>query len=455
MFTLHDILQATGGSLIAGSGDASFPFSAASIDSRTINEGELFIPLKGTRSDGHEYIGQALLKGAGSLTEKELSIKMGKNKYLIKVENTLKALQKLAHFIRMKRPGMPLVGITGSNGKTTTKELAACVLERKFRVLKSEGNLNNQIGLPLNLARLSPEEDVAVLEMGASIPGDIKELCEIANPTHAILTNIGQSHLEGFGSMDMLLRTKLELADAAPMIAYNADDPLLAPAVKAYKGKILFGFGMGKGADLKAENISFKEKGSQFMLMGAGESLQVKLNIPGSFNIYNALAAAACGILFNVPFADIARAFESFEGVAMRYEIKELRGALFLNDVYNANPASMQEALKELKRLRGEKGGEGRAVAVLGDMLELGPYAEEAHRELGRLMKKEVDVFIGVGLLMNFASEEFKSNGNISFLCGDPEEAGRALLNSLKKGDTVLIKGSRGMKMEKVLEGEG
>lgn len=453
MFTLGDILRATGGSVIAGPGDASFPFSAASIDSRTIRQGELFVPLKGMRSDGHEHIQQALLKGAGSLTEKEISVPGIKNKALIKVENSLKTLQSLSHLIRVKRAGMPVVGITGSNGKTTTKELAAAVLERRYRVLKSEGNLNNHIGLPLNLTRLSTEHELLLLEMGASMPRDIKGLCDIALPTHGILTNIGQSHLEGFGSMEVLLRTKLELADAADFIIYNADDPLLAPALRAYKGKILLGFGLGKGADVRAEDVSFKEKGSQFTLKGAGESIEVDLSIPGLFNIYNALAAAACGILFNAGLSEMAKAFESFSGVAMRYEMEEFRGALVLNDVYNANPASMREALLELKRLK-EKRAVGRAVAVLGDMLELGPYAEEAHRELGRLIKKDVDVLIAVGPMMRLASEEFKSNGNVSLLCEDSEEAREKLLDTLENGDTVLIKGSRGMKMEKVLEGE-
>jgi UDP-N-acetylmuramoyl-tripeptide--D-alanyl-D-alanine ligase len=456
MFSLSDILRSTGGKLLAGPNEEFFPFTSASIDSRKIDEGQLFVPLKGAHADGHDFIGQALSKGRGALTEKNIAIssplEILKNKALIKVEDALLALQRLARFIRLKRPGMPVLGITGSNGKTTTKELTAAVLGSRFNLLKSEGNLNNHIGLPLNLTRLAAEHHCVVLEMGASIPGDIRTLCEIAIPTHAIFTNIGESHLDGFGSMEALIQTKLALAEGAQFVIYNADDPLLAPAVRQLKGKILIGFGLGEKADVKAENITFNEKGSAWTLARAGESIKVRLNIPGAFNIYNALASAAAGVIFDVPFNDIRRAFESFVGVPMRYEIEELRGVLILNDIYNANPASMREAIRELLRLRRGR-GKGRAVAVLGDMLELGPFSEEAHREIGRSMKNDVDVFIGVGPMMELALREYKSNGNSAILCTDSEEAGRALVSVLSEGDVVLIKGSRGIKMERVLEG--
>jgi UDP-N-acetylmuramoyl-tripeptide--D-alanyl-D-alanine ligase len=429
-------------------------FSGASIDSRAIREGELFIPLKGGKADGHDFIESAILKGMGSLVGREAgrrNIKGGVGKVLIEVEDALRALQAIARFVRMKRPELPVVGITGSNGKTTTKELAALVLESRFKVLKTTGNLNNQIGLPLTLCSLDGSHGAAVLEMGASFPGDIKELCEIAAPTHGVITNIGQSHLEGFGSMEALLRTKLELADAAQTVAYNADDPVLAPAMKPYGGKALVGFGMGAGAVVRALDLVLEERGSAFTLRAGGQSAGASLPVPGVFNVYNALAAAAAGVAFGIGLDAIADSLRQFRGVPMRYEIMERNGALIINDVYNANPASVREALKELRRLR--RNG-GRAIAVLGDMLELGEFSEEAHRGLGSSMAGEpgMDLFIAVGPMMATASWEFAKRGGASVACDTPEGAGCVLFKELRPGDTVLIKGSRGMRMERVLE---
>lgn len=448
-----DILKATGGKLVAGPESPDFSFSGACIDSRLIKEGELFVPLKGTRSDGHEFIYQALERGAGAIAAESFSPseQIPKGKYLIQVEDTLRALQKIGRYLRMKRPGMPVIGITGTNGKTTTKELTAAILSKKFSLLKSSGNLNNHIGLPLNLCGLEDSHQMCVLEMGASFPGDIKDLCRMAVPTHGVLTNIGQGHLEGFGSMEGLLKTKLELATASDTIIFNADDPMLRPALAAYKGKVLVKFGIKEKSDIRAENIKLYEKSSSFTLISGDDKIEVTLRIPGLFNVYNALAAASAGIIFGVDFKDIAAVCASFSAVDMRYQIGEFKGALVLNDVYNANPASMRESIRELARLR--EGRRGRAIAVLGDMLELGVYSEDAHREIGRFLRESgVDLFISAGPMMALALEEFSENGNTAIKCPDSAEAGKALLKELNETDTVLIKGSRGMKMEKVLE---
>lgn len=456
MLNLADILKASEGQLLGAKENPGFTFSGASIDSRAIKEGELFIPLKGTRSDGHVFLEQAMEKGAGALIG-EYYLASGKlpgaqGKYLVLVKDTLRALQQIANHIRMKRPGMPVIGITGTNGKTTTKELTAAILSKKFSLLKSTGNLNNHIGLPLNLCGLLDSHQMCVLEMGASFPGDIKDLCRIASPTHGILTNIGQSHLEGFGSMEGLLKTKLELATASDTIIYNADDPMLQPALEAYTGKVLMSFGINKKANVRAEDVTLGEKGSSFKLRSGDDRIDITLRIPGLFNVYNALAAASAGIIFDVDFKKIAAACSSFSPVNMRYQVGEFHGALVLNDVYNANPASMRESIRELARLRENR--KGKAIAVLGDMLELGEYSKDAHREIGKLLKElRVDIFIAAGPMMTLALEEFKGNGNMAIACPDSTEAGNALVEKLDENDTVLIKGSRGMKMEKVLEG--
>ena len=472
MLRLDDLIEATGTKTkILLRGAETFP--GLSIDSRTINKDELFIALAGDRFDGHDYVAAALEVGAGAVIgrplEKIFSFCPDKGKSVLLVEDTLKALQAIAHHIRMKRPGMPVIGVTGSNGKTTTKELAALVLGRRFEALKSSGNFNNQIGLPLNLCRLDAGHGAAVLEMGASRPGDIAELCAIARPTHGIITNVSESHLEGFSAGDgsgpmagaepmrALINTKLELARSAQAVVYNADDPRLREAVLGEFGgekkKTLISFGMKQDADLRAEDIAMEAEGSVFRLSGRGQSTMAKLRAAGLFNVYNALAAAAAGLLFDITLSEAAAAMAEFSGVPMRYGMREAAGVLILGDVYNANPASMEAAIEELVRLRGR-----RAVAVLGDMLELGRYSEEAHRRLGAcLARLPVDVFIAVGPMMEAACAEFSAvcgggSGRLALSCADSVAAAKALMENLRTGDTVLVKGSRGVRMERVLE---
>ncbi len=440
--TLEDIINATGGKVIYGNSDT---FSAVSIDSRTIKEGELFIALRGSRFDGHDFLTEALQKGSGAVVNFPPAVPV-RDKTIIHVKNTLNALQELARYMRLKRK-VPIVGITGSNGKTTTKELIASILSKRYRVLKNTGNLNNQIGLPLSLTRISEADEVVVLEMGASAPGDIKELCEIAMPDYGVLTNISQAHLERFKSIEMIIKTKLELLDYVSMAIVNADDPLLMEGVHvhSFKGRILK-YGIKNHADIYATDIKLYERGSAFLLhISEDKSIEVHPRISGKFNIYNILAAASAGQLFNIDLRDIKDAIDSFTGVPMRLEIRELGGVHVISDVYNANPASMEEAIKELVRLK-----KGRAIAVLGDMLELGSYGEEAHRKLGRWMSElPIDIFIAVGPLMSFAASEF--SGSVHKL-QSAIEAKEFLKGICREGDTVLIKGSRGMGMERVLE---
>ncbi|MDA8173694.1 MAG: UDP-N-acetylmuramoyl-tripeptide--D-alanyl-D-alanine ligase [Nitrospiraceae bacterium] len=458
MLRLKELLEATGGTLVNGNNAGPTVFPGLSTDSRTIAPGELFVALKGDNFDGNDFLEAACVKAAGAVvSRKPASLPSGKA--IIVVPDTLKALQSIARYIRGKA-GIPVIGITGSNGKTTTKEMTAAVLGSKLKILKSAGNLNNHIGLPLNLCKLAPEHEAAVLEMGASRLGDIKELCEIALPTHGVLTNVGQSHLEGFGgSMEKLLDTKLDLARAAQTVIYNADDPLLAPPIERMGGKKLISFGIRNKAHIRAaeETIEFAPSGVRFGLESSFAAMdgkvRVQLPVQGAFNVYNALAAIAAGAALGISPGDAARALESFKGAPMRYEIKQVRGFTVLSDMYNANPSSMEAAVNELARMA-RNARKGRAIAVLGDMLELGPCSEDAHRKLGGLLAATVDELITVGPMMDLACAEFKKSGegkNAS-ICADSAEAGRLLKGKLREGDTVLIKGSRGMKMERVLE---
>jgi len=396
----------------------------------------------------------AMEKGRGALVSTPPPVAF-KGKTIVYVKNTLKSLQDIAHHLRMKR-GVTVIGVTGTNGKTTTKELIASILERGHRVIKNSGNLNNHIGLPLSLTRIGEEDEYAVMEMGASGKGDIKALCEIAAPEYGVITNIGPGHLEGFGNLERVRNAKLELFDAVRTIVVNADDGFLMEGIaqRAREGgpKVIT-FGIGNRADVSARDIVLEERRSLFSLcMKDAQCSETALHVNGRFNIYNALAAASVCSALGIGPGDIAAGIRSFVGVPMRLEMKELLGATVISDVYNANPASMEEAIKELVRLR-----KGRAIAVLGDMLELGAYAEEAHRKLGRWMSQlPVDVVIAVGTMMSRAAEEFSAdNGHprrMTITAHDSSEARRILLSLCSEGDTVLVKGSRGMHMEKIVE---
>jgi UDP-N-acetylmuramoyl-tripeptide--D-alanyl-D-alanine ligase len=442
MLTIEDIIAATDGKAIYSNSNA---FTGVSIDSRTIREGELFIALKGSRFDGHNFLNEALDKGSGALVNFP-PVEPVKGKTIIYVDDTLKALQGIARYLRLRRD-IPVIGITGSNGKTTTKELIASILATKYRVLKNIANLNNHIGLPLSLTRINDTDEVVVLEMGASGPGEIKELCEIAVPNYGVLTNISQAHLEGFKDLETIRKTKLELLDYISVAVVNADDPFMMEGIRTDKFKCcLIRYGIKNSAEIRATDIRLYEKGSIFNLhTGENGYIEVYPKISGMFNIYNLLAAASVGYLFNIGLLNLKNAIDSFTGLPMRLEFTELNGVKIINDVYNANPASMEEAIKELVRVK-----KGRIIAVLGDMLELGSYGEEAHRRLGRLMSGfPIDIFIAVGPLMSFAALEF--NGSV-YKLQSAVEAGKLLRDICKKGDTVLIKGSRGMNMERVLK---
>jgi UDP-N-acetylmuramoyl-tripeptide--D-alanyl-D-alanine ligase len=282
--------------------------------------------------------------------------------------------------------------------------------------------------------------------MGASAPGEIGDLCAIAAPTCGVVTNIGQAHLEGFGTIEATRKTKLEILEHVQTVIVNADDLFLMEGVQqsGFRGMVVR-YGIDNPADISAGEIQLHEQGSSFLLhAGEGRSIRMAPKISGRFNIYNILAAAAVGTLFAVDISAIKAAVDSFTGVPMRLEYREMDGMTVISDVYNANPASMAEAVKELARAK-----RGRSIAVLGDMLELGPYAEESHRAIGRMMSRlMVDIFIAVGPLMAVAASEFRGK---AYTATNSQEAAELLKDVWQKADTVLIKGSRGMRMEKVL----
>jgi UDP-N-acetylmuramoyl-tripeptide--D-alanyl-D-alanine ligase len=438
---LDEIIKATGGSVLSRS---HREFTGLSTDSRTIREGELFVALRGPTFDGHDFLNDALAKCAGGLVHRLPSVDPG-GKTLIRVADTLTALHDIARFLRSKR-NVPVIGITGTNGKTTTKELIASIFGQQMKVLKTRGNLNNHIGLPLCISGMDGDEEAMVLEMGSNAEGDIRVLCDIARPDFAVVTNVGPAHLEGFGSIETVRKTDLEILAYAKTACVNADDRFLFEGIKGFDGKVIT-YGMESDADVRAAGIMPAERGSSFRLLLPGKrEIGLHLSLPGRFNVLNALAAAAIADECGIAMDSIKRGLESFRGVPMRLEIKEFSGVVVISDVYNANPASMEEAIKELVRLR-----KTRTIAVLGDMLELGGYSEKAHHEIVRLMsQKGIDIFIAVGREMTAASAEFTG---ACHKAEDSARAGAVLSGIWREGDTVLIKGSRGMKMERALDG--
>jgi UDP-N-acetylmuramoyl-tripeptide--D-alanyl-D-alanine ligase len=457
MLNITDVTGATGGEVIY---EGKQDFSGVSIDSRTIKEGELFIALKGDRFDGHDFVNEALKKGSGAIVQKpELKNQKSKfnNKTVIFVDDTLTALHGLAKYIRKRFKGH-VIGVVGSNGKTTTKELISAILGLKFNVIKTEGNLNNHIGMPLCIINGSKNwmpgnsGDIMVLEMGANRPCDINELCDIALPDIGVITNIGYEHLHGFGSLHKVRESELEILPYINKVAVNADDAFLMEGIfSKFDGEIVtFGIENRKSA-LTAGDIVFSDDGTKFYIQIEDTKVLIHSRLYGRFNIYNSLAAASAACILGFGMEDIKIGLESFSGIDMRFEVKGSEGVTFLYDVYNANPSSMEASLKELSRFANlKKAKYRRAIAVLGEMLELGDFEIEAHRNLGRQMSElHVDIFIGVGTLMTLAIEQFKGKS----ICFDTaEEAGIELGRILREGDVVLIKGSRGKKMERVLD---
>jgi len=437
---------------------ARMEIKGVSIDSRTIQEGDLFVAIKGDRFDGHDFVPEVIKKGAwGALVEQaaledKFSI-LGGLKNILPVENTLTALQEMAYGHRRKFT-VPVVGITGSNGKTTTKDMLAGILRQQGPVLKNEGNLNNHIGVPLTLLRLNAGHKAAVVEMGMSAPGEIDALARFVGPDIGVITNIGPAHLEFLKSMDAVAQAKGELfnhlrSDGTAVL--NADDQYFDTLKKKFGGHVL-SFGIDTICDVRASDIRQEKNFTDFTIQSAGSTVYVRLGVVGKHNIYNALAAAAAALAMGVSLDAVKYGLDDFTPAALRSELRQIRGMTVLVDCYNANPASMDAALATLISLKSGK----KAIAVLGDMLELGAVSVDAHRAIGATAARlGVDLVITLGPLAKQIGEGAIDAGmpkDRVLEAGTQAEAAALLIQRSRPGDAVLIKGSRGMKMEKILE---
>lgn len=423
-----------------------------SIDSRTIRAGELFFAVKGERFDGHDFVDSALEKGAaaGAVVRRDQLHRYASQFRLLPVDDTLVALQLLATAVR-KLWGNPLVGVTGSMGKTTTKEAIAHVLASRFRVLKSEGNFNNHFGLPLMLLKLEPEHDIAVIEMGMSHAGEIRALAKIALPETGVVTNVAPVHLEFFDSVAGIARAKYELVESLPTSGtaiLNADDEYVSQFGRGFKGSVVT-YGKTATADVRAEKIqSLGAEGSAFDVVTHGGRQGARLPLVGEHNILNALAAIAVALTQGFKLEEAVDALATLAPADKRGQVLHLGNITVLNDCYNCNPNALQAMVDTLAGMNAK-----RRVAVIGAMLELGPTSEELHREAGaHIAKKNIDVLLGVRGAAKVMVGAAKKAGIRAEFVETPEEAGEWLARETRDGDVVLLKASRGVKLEKALE---
>ena len=423
---------------------------AYSIDSRTIRPGELFFAVKGERLDGHDFVQQALDQGAvAAVVRKDELARYAVKTGLLAVSDTLAALQTLGAAVR-RLWGKTLIGVTGSTGKTTTKDAIAHVLSSRFRVLKSEGNFNNHFGLPLMLLKLEPEHE-SVIEMGMSHRGEIAALAKIAQPEIGVVTNVAPVHLEFFNSVAEIARAKYELIESLPaggIAILNADDEYVSQFGRDFHGKVVC-YGRHPAADVRAENIESRgAAGSIFDVVADGRRARASLPLVGNHNIYNALAAVATGMERGLSLSEATQSLGTLAPPDKRGAVVQVGNITIINDCYNSNPTALNAMVDTLAAMPAK-----RHIVVAGEMLELGPSGEQLHRRSGQHMaEKGIDILVGVRGLAEAMVEAAVAAGIRAEFVATPEEAGEWLVRETREGDVVLLKASRGVKLERALE---
>ena len=447
--SLSQVAKFADGSISAD--DTSIRVSRVSTDSRTLQAGDLFVPLRGENFDGHKFVEQAAERGAaGAMVEKNWKGTTPKNFALIRVADTLVGYQTLAANYRASLP-LKVIAITGSNGKTSTKDFVAATLARKFRVTKTEGNFNNHVGLPQTMLAANAEDQIAVWEIGMNHPGEVAALAKLTAPDVAIVTNVGIAHIEFMGSREAIAEEKGALAEAigeSGSVILNADDPFSETIAKRTRAKIILA-GIENGS-VRAGEVSQSATGSEFTILEGAHRCRAQLPVPGMHMVQNAMLAVAAGRAFGLSLEECALGLASTPLTKARLQIKEINGIQFIDDSYNANPDSMKAALRTLIELDAD----GRRIAVLGEMGELGAESESGHREVGECAAAlNVDELIAVGATgAAIAHAAQKAGLEKSVAVDSPEEAAELLAESASPGDLILIKGSRSARMERVLE---
>ena len=448
--TVNDIVEATGGRLLCG--DGATPIAHLSIDSRTMKGQDLFVPLIGERVDAHGFIGQAFAAGAVAALTSEHDAADDEKHPWIQVEDTKKALQDIGRCYR-RRLALPLVGITGSVGKTTTREMIAAALSGRYRVYKTPGNSNSQVGVPISLSEITGGDEIGVLELGMSMPGELTVIARIAKVDMAVITNVGVTHIEQLGSRENIYREKLTIQDGLKdggILFLNGDDDLLKNT-SAKAGCRTVYYGTGENSDYRAEDIRTEDGYPVFTANCRGERIFVHLRIMGRHNVLNAMAALAVADANGVPLEAAVRKLEEFTGYKSRQQVYVRDGITIIDDTYNASPVSMRAGLEVLESL----GASGRRIAVLADMKELGEDAPAFHRQVGAWLKEHpVHVLFTLGELAAQIADGAKAAGMQAeyrhFAAQERDALYRALACVLQSGDFVFLKGSNSMKLGEV-----
>lgn len=444
--TFNEMLNAIDGEVIIKSEDVSF--NKLCIDTRKIEEDNVFLAIKGANFNGNDFALKALEAGASIVIIDEVKFNLNEieNKgTIVKVKNTREALLNLAKFYR-KKLGLKVVGVTGSTGKTSTKDLIAALLSHKYKVFKTKGNFNNDIGLPLMILELTSKDDVAVLEMGMSSLGEIELLADVARPDIAVITNIGLSHIENLKTQENILKAKMEIStffNKENTLIINAEDKLLKNVYSnRFKVKKI---GYNHEYDVYASNIILKEEETEFLAHAFGEEAVFNLPMAGKHNVLNTMLAIEVANCLNVSFEEMIKGLENLEATSMRLQVIKKEGLIIINDCYNASPDSMKSSLDVLSAYK-----DHRKVAILGDMYELGEESEKAHFEVGEYAKDKLDILIVIGRYIKNFKDGFNNDNIIMYKT--KEECIKELKNIVKLNDVVLIKASRGVKLEDVVK---
>lgn len=450
-FTALEIAQAVGGRLVA---ETRAEVNGVVTDSRSIGRGCLFVAIKGPSFDGHQFTREAFGKGASVALISDPSLILTEpERVFVVVRDTVKALQDLAAYHRRRFKNLLVVGVTGSSGKTTVKNMAAAALSRKYVTLKTEGNLNNHIGAPMTLLNLTGKHEAAVIEMGMSSPGEIARLAVIAAPSIGVITNIGSAHLGGLGSVAAVRKAKGELLDKIPRggsAILNMDDPNSAPLIKKTELATIT-FGRGDGADARVMESRLAGAGRRVTIRWKKKEFAVKLKLIGARDADNASSAFAVAAVAGVDGDQAIKGLAAVRPEKMRMEpVRLANGALLINDAYNANPDSTKSAIQTLMEI----GGKGRTIFVFGDMLELGSEEEAIHARIGRFAAKSgVSDFYSHGGLAGRSALEAGRAGRLHVKAGkNKQRLADEIAKRLRPGDVVLVKGSRGMRMEEVAD---
>lgn len=447
-FTIEEIERACGAQLLKRGREPSM--DGVSTDTRTIETGNLFLALKGENFDGHAFLKKACEEGASGviLSDASFAAEVPSDVSAFLVKDTKKALENLAHFHRM-RFHVPVIGITGSNGKTTTKDMTTALLSSRFHVCATQKNFNNEIGLSMTLLSMTKETEVCVVEMGMRGFGQIAELCAIASPTIGIVTNVGTSHIGILGSQENIAKAKAELIEALPKdgtAILNGDDPFVKAMGDSFEGRVI-SYGLAGRYTVRGTDARYEASQTQFICTSFDEAFRVKLHLLGVHNVYDALAAIAAARVLGVDSRKIQRAFVDFQPIGQRQTLLTIAGISVMDDSYNANPLSMEMAFGSLKQIPASH-----HYLVLGDMGELGEMEEALHHETGKkAAAMGFDGLITVGPLSRHLALGAKEGGMTSVFSYDTcEEAAEKLAALAKAGDAVLVKGSHYMHMEKV-----